>query len=266
MKKSIKISLIIVISIIGVIIIDSIQALIFNNNPIIGIETKCSKKVGLLVNTYNCGNGKKITKFKLFNSSCDNDIVCENDNSDELEEVIKNNFKKIIEVNNGVSSNPYDYINNEYYQNIINLGSKAVPILIKMFHNENGLEAYISTIMIQEITNCNIKDKYHLSWETGKEFYQLWDNYNCGYNSNNSKDYVIIDKTKEIDDFVCATALEPFYEDDKYIYSFSCIMSDYIVVRYHDGKEEIVKDALKNKKITIEDLDNFNIKYYKDAK
>lgn len=265
MKKNLKISLIIVISIIGVIIIDSLQALVFNNNPIIGINTKCSKKVGLLVNTYNCGNERKITKFKLFNSSCDSDIVCENDNSNELEEIIKNNFKKIIEVNNAISSNPYDYINNEYYQNIINLGSKAVPILIKMFRNENGLEAYISAIMIQEITNCNIKDKYHLSWETGKEFYQLWDNYNCGYNSN-SKDYIIVDKSKEIDGFVCASALEPFYEDDKYIYSFSCIMSDYIVVRYHDGKEEKIKDALKKNLITIEDLDNFNIKYYKDAK
>jgi len=43
-------------------------------------------------------------------------------------------------------------------------------------------------------------------------------------------------------------------------------MSDYIVVRYHDGKEEKIKDALKNKKITIEDLDNFNIKYYKNVK
>ena len=33
----------------------------------------------------------------------------------------------------------------------------------------------------------------------------------------------------------CADAIETFYEDDKYTYSFHCIMSDMIMVYYDDG-------------------------------
>ncbi len=40
-------------------------------------------------------------------------------------------------------------------------------------------------------------------------------------------------------------------------------MSDYVVVKYSDGKEETVKQALKDNHISISDLDRFNIKYIK---
>ena len=76
MKKSLKVSLIVIGILMGIILLDSIQALIFNNNIIIGIETKCMKKEGLLVDTYHYSDGKNITKFKLFNSSCDSESVC----------------------------------------------------------------------------------------------------------------------------------------------------------------------------------------------
>ena len=76
MKKSLKIVLIIVSTLIGIILVDSIQALAFNNNILVGIETKCMIKKGILVNTYHCGNEKNISKFKLFNSSCDSESVC----------------------------------------------------------------------------------------------------------------------------------------------------------------------------------------------
>jgi len=81
-----------------------------------------------------------------------------------------------------------------------------------------------------------------------------------------NEDYVLIDKTKDQLGFVCAEALEGFYEDDDYIYYYSCIKSDYIIVRYKDGSEETVKEALKNKKIKISDLDKFGIGYYKELK
>lgn len=83
MNKFIKYILIVVIVIIGIIILDSIQALVFNNNPIIGVETKCMKKVGILVNTYHCGNGKNITKIRLLNRTCDSDIICGNNIDDD---------------------------------------------------------------------------------------------------------------------------------------------------------------------------------------
>ena len=66
MKKII----IIIVVLIGIILLDSIQALVFDNNPIIGIQTRNMKKVGILVDTYHCGNGKHNTVIKGFSYSC----------------------------------------------------------------------------------------------------------------------------------------------------------------------------------------------------
>ena len=66
----IKKILIIIGIIIGIILLDSIQALVFDNNPIIGIQTRNMKKVGILVETIHCGNGKHDTVIKGFSYSC----------------------------------------------------------------------------------------------------------------------------------------------------------------------------------------------------
>lgn len=86
--------------------------------------------------------------------------------------------------------------------------------------------------------------------------------YSLAYDPN----ITIIDKSKEIVGFSADTALEPFYEDDKYVYSYPCIISDYVIVRYSDGTEETVKEALKNNRIEIGYLDKFNIHYIKQEK
>ena len=78
MKTEGKIILCILGVIVGIVLLDSALALIFNNKPFIGIETKCMKAEGLLVSTYHCGNGKNITKIELYNSSCDYNAVCGN--------------------------------------------------------------------------------------------------------------------------------------------------------------------------------------------
>lgn len=70
MKKGLKIVLIIIGVIVGIILLDSIQALVFDNNPIIGIQTRNMKKVGILVDTHHCGNGKHDTVIKGFSYSC----------------------------------------------------------------------------------------------------------------------------------------------------------------------------------------------------
>lgn len=70
MKKTFKFVLIIFSIIVGLILLDSIQALIFDNNPIIGIQTRGMKKVGILVETIHCGNGKHDTIIKGFSYSC----------------------------------------------------------------------------------------------------------------------------------------------------------------------------------------------------
>ena len=70
MMKILKRVLIILGVIIGIILLDSIQALVFDNNPIIGIQTRNMKKVGILVDTHHCGRGKHDTVIKGFSYSC----------------------------------------------------------------------------------------------------------------------------------------------------------------------------------------------------
>ena len=76
----------------------------------------------------------------------------------------------------------------------------------------------------------------------------------------------LVDKTKEIEDFACAEALEGFYADNEYTYYWSCMKNDYMVVKYNSGYEEIISVALKNGAIKISDLDRFNISYIKYEK
>ncbi len=76
----------------------------------------------------------------------------------------------------------------------------------------------------------------------------------------------IIDKTKNMNDFACAEAIEEFYEDDTYRYYWSCIKNDYMVVIYENGQEELISVALKHKVITINDLDIYDIDYIKQEK
>ena len=152
MKKGLKITLIVIGTIIGIILLDSIQALVFDNNPIIGIQTRNMKKVGILVDTHHCGNGKHDTVIKGFS-------------------------------------------------------------------------------------------------------------YSCNYEGGND---TLVDETKEINDFACDDALEPFYEDDTYTYFWNCIKNKYMVVKYDDGSKELISEALENKHIDIQVLDKFNISYIKE--
>lgn len=67
-------------------------------------------------------------------------------------------------------------------------------------------------------------------------------------------------------DLVFAQALEKFYEDDNFEYFYSCIKSSYVTVTYTNGTKETVKDALANGNITIKDVNQYGIKYYKERK
>ena len=72
MKKMV----IIIIVLIGIIFFDSVQALVFDNNPIIKVKEYYNggdlnyKSKGILVDTINCSNGKKDTIIKGFSYSC----------------------------------------------------------------------------------------------------------------------------------------------------------------------------------------------------
>ena len=83
MKKSIMIIPILLGLLLTIIIIDSIQALVLNNNPIIGTETKCQKKVGFFVETYHCSD-KSVTKIKSFDNTCNNESICGKKDEEEI--------------------------------------------------------------------------------------------------------------------------------------------------------------------------------------
>ena len=104
-------------------------------------------------------------------------------NSEEIEKEILDNFNKILEVSDLLSSNPYDYTENEYYENIVNLGKPAVLVLIDMYNDGKltGLNAYLSALAIEDITDCNLLEKYNINWSSADEFYQAWENNNCEF-------------------------------------------------------------------------------------
>ncbi len=76
----------------------------------------------------------------------------------------------------------------------------------------------------------------------------------------------IEDITKTMINFSCAEVLEEFYQDENYTYYYNCAKSKYVIVRYENGYEETVKNALNYQTITIDDLDLYHIDYIKLSK
>jgi len=66
--------------------------------------------------------------------------------------------------------------------------------------------------------------------------------------------------------YMCAEAIEKFYEDDKYTYSFPCIKSGSVFVKLPDGKKVLVVKALEEKLVTIDQLINAGLEVYKEEK
>lgn len=116
---------------------------------------------------------------------CDNQKADFNyTNEEQIEKEIIMNLEQIIEETDITSSNPFDYTKNEYYNNIVNLGKDAVPILEDMYKSGKllGVNAYLSALAIEDITDCDLHERYNLEWSTAEEFYTLWENNNCSFN------------------------------------------------------------------------------------
>ncbi|MCR5793690.1 MAG: hypothetical protein K6G65_11020 [Lachnospiraceae bacterium] len=75
-----------------------------------------------------------------------------------------------------LSSNPYDYIDNEYYEDIVNIGMDAVNVLEDdiIEKEEASLDGYIAALAVQDITDVNISELYGEDWETADEFWSKW--------------------------------------------------------------------------------------------
>ena len=94
--------------------------------------------------------------------------------------------------------------------------------------------------------------------ESGKFDVEFWES----LFTNNKKEVVDITVTKVSESDV----EEPFYEDNVYVYIFGNPQSDYTIVKYSDGSEQKLVDALREGNVKITDLDTFGIKYYSEIK
>lgn len=61
-----------------------------------------------------------------------------------------------------------------------------------------------------------------------------------------------------------ADMLEPFWEDDEYQYVFPALMSQDCTVTYANGATENVVDALEAGRVTVEDLERFDIRFTRE--
>lgn len=127
------------------------------------------------------------------------------------------------------------------------------PILKIMEHYNGGALYCIDRGILVDTYKC-VSGKRHTVVKGSS--------YTCSF----SDDYVIVDTTKEIKDFTCASALEEIHEDINYEYFLPCMKSQYIKVRYNDGSELSLVPALNMGYIEIDDLDRFEIDYIKYEK
>ena len=121
------------------------------------------------------------------------------------------------------------------------------------------IRSYVVIVYYKDGTEENVKE----ALEGGRIQITDLDRYGIRYYAEPKLIESIIDISQR-DQLDTSDALEFFYRDDTYNYSFSSIKSHYIIVRYKDGTEQNVKDALESGKIKISDLDWFGIKYHKE--
>ena len=121
MKKILKISLMIIGILICIILVDSFQAVLFNNNVLIGIESKCRKREGILVETYHCGNEKNISKFK--SNTCNYENVCGEELKIEYLISLNDVNNLIIDYlsNNKMSNVVFNYVDNDINKVVVGL-------------------------------------------------------------------------------------------------------------------------------------------------
>ena len=155
MKKILKRILIALGVIVGIILLDSIQALVFDNNPIIGIQTRNMKKVGILVDTHHCGNGKHDTVIKGFSYSCN----YEGGKYTLVDETKKINDFTCAEALEGF----YEDENYTYYWSCI----KNKYMIVKY---DDGSKELISEALKNNHIDIQILDKFNISYIKEEKF------------------------------------------------------------------------------------------------
>lgn len=91
---------------------------------------------------------------------------------------IEYNLVKLSELDSqtALSSNPYDYKDEESYDNIVEMGPIAMVILHEKYLSGEigGLNAYIAGSAIEDIARVRIKDISGVDWASAEEFFAAW--------------------------------------------------------------------------------------------
>lgn len=101
---------------------------------------------------------------------------------------------------NMLSSNPYDYIDNQYFDNIINRGISALPTITEEIESSenSGLREYMLAIAAEEITNTHLNKENVYNWSNGKEWLDKWNIYLR--NIPTKVDYIVNDTENTIEE------------------------------------------------------------------
>lgn len=123
MKKSVKIFLIILGILLVLLLIDTVQAKLFNNTPFFWFVEYYNggylyqKDKGILVNTYTCTNGRKQTVFKWEKYNCLIDIESNDEIPNNYIAIFHGGSGEIVyetyiyKINNGEANYGFNYIN-----------------------------------------------------------------------------------------------------------------------------------------------------------
>ncbi len=156
----------------------------------------------------------------------------------------------------------------------------VVAILLLLFlpiptgtYDDGGTREYIALtykivcwnrIMAEPYTESsdktfNFYDKTQVYWfgDSTKSIGELWEPIAAELKEGYTV-VSIVDNTEDADD-----AIETFYSDSEYVYTFPRIKSHSVIVTYKNGSTQNVKNALQAGHITVADLDRFGIEYYK---
>ena len=135
MKKSLKITLIVLGVLIGIIAVDTFQAKVFDNSPLIKIRKDFKDGYvqymdkGLLVNHYHCNNNEKVTTWRGVKFACSVKEISLNDINDKIINFVSNNHED--------STNyVYNYIDTE----------KQVIVVGLVDNNKNNQDEFITKV------------------------------------------------------------------------------------------------------------------------
>lgn len=131
------------------------------------------------------------------------------------------------------------------------------------FYNDDMYNYYFSSIrgkyVIVEYSDGSTETVAYALAENRITIADL-DAYGIGYYKEPRNIENIIDHA-ERDGIPTDQAIEHFYMDETYAYTFPSIRSEHVIVYYKDGTSQPIKEALAEGKLKIEDLNHFGINY-----